>query len=296
LIEFHLVSAGAFLYTHNSRIHAGNTFILAFIIAHSLNAHSQEEVSSMPDVMVVLPTYNEAENLAVMLDTLLGMTEIALRVLVVDDNSPDGTGKIADDYAHAHPARVYVLHRTEKNGLGPAYIAGFRHALTMNPDYIVQMDADFSHQPHYIPQLMNTLEAGYDMVIGSRFAKGGGVDTSWNPFRKLLSWFANGVYVRLVLGIPVSDSTAGYRIWKRETLIGMNLNRIAASGYVFQVEMAYVAYRLGYRIAEIPIYFPDRERGTSKMGSHIIIEAAVRTWQLLARHHGLDPSQRQPIP
>ncbi|MBL8131288.1 MAG: polyprenol monophosphomannose synthase [Anaerolineae bacterium] len=249
----------------------------------------------MTDVMVVLPTYNEAENLPLMLDALLKLPEVALRVLVVDDNSPDGTGRIADEAARRDPQRVAVLHRTEKNGLGPAYIAGFRRAIELGAETIIQMDADFSHQPSYIPQLIAKLDSGFDLVIGSRFVRGGGVDKTWSFFRKLLSWFANGVYVRLLLGIPVSDSTGGYRIWRRETLIGMGLERISANGYVFQVEMAYVAQRLGYRLTEIPIYFPDRERGKSKMGSHIIFEAAVRVWQLLLRHHGLTPSQRKPL-
>lgn len=246
----------------------------------------------MSDVMVVLPTYNEAENLPPMLDALLNLPNVPLRVLVADDNSPDGTGKIADDYAARFPERIYVLHRTEKAGLGPAYIAGFRRAMELGADAIIQMDADFSHQPRYIPELIAKLESGYDLVIGSRFVKGGGVDKSWSAFRKLLSWFANSVYVKALLGLPISDATGGYRIWRRETLIGMDLNRVGANGYVFQVEMAYVAFKLGYRLTEIPIYFPDRERGKSKMGSHIIFEAAVRVWQLLARHRSLTPSQR----
>lgn len=249
----------------------------------------------MPDVMVVIPTYNESENLPLMLDALLNLPGTALRVLIVDDNSPDGTGKIADEISTRHPNRVVVLHRTEKNGLGPAYIAGFRRAMELGAQYIIQMDADFSHQPSYIPQLISTLESGYDMVIGSRFVRGGGVDKTWSFFRKLLSWFANGVYVRILLGVPVSDSTGGYRIWRHETLRGMGLDRIGANGYVFQVEMTYVAYKLGYRLTEIPIYFPDRELGSSKMGSHIIFEAAVRVWQLILRHRTLTPNQRRPI-
>ncbi len=250
----------------------------------------------MPDVMVVLPTYNEAENLPLMLDTLTRLPGVMLRILVVDDNSPDGTGQIADDFAARAPDRIFVLHRTEKAGLGPAYIAGFRRALTAGADYIIQMDADFSHQPDYIPQLIARLESGADVVIGSRFMRGGGVDRAWSLFRKLLSWFANGIYVRVLLGIPVSDSTGGYRIWRRETLIGMDLDRIGANGYVFQVEMAYVAHKLGYRLAEIPIYFPDREKGKSKMGSHIVFEAALLVWQLIVRHRGLTVDARHPLP
>ncbi len=249
----------------------------------------------MPEITVVLPTYNEAENLPAMLDALLGLEAYRLRVLVVDDNSPDGTGSLADDAAARTPDRVSVLHRTEKAGLGPAYIAGFRRAIADGAGYIIQMDCDFSHQPHYIPALIAALENGADVVIGSRFMRGGGVDRTWSWFRKLLSWFANGVYVRLLLGIPVSDSTGGYRIWRRETLLGMGLDRIGANGYVFQVEMAYVAHRLGYRLREVPIYFPDREKGKSKMGSHIIFEAAVRVWQLIARHRSLSPADRRPI-
>ncbi len=242
--------------------------------------------------MVVLPTYNEAENLSPMIDALLALP-VSLHVLVVDDNSPDGTGALADQLATQHAGQVVVMHRTEKTGLGPAYLAGFQRAIDLGAEYIVQMDADFSHQPKYIPDLIDKLEQGYDLVIGSRFARGGGVDQSWSLYRKLLSWFANGVYVRVLLGIPVSDATGGYRIWRRETLTGMGTDRVRSNGYVFQVEMAYVAYRLGYRIAEIPIYFPDRARGKSKMGSHIVFEAALRVWQLIYRHHSLNPQMRR---
>lgn len=244
-----------------------------------------------PEIIVVLPTYNEVENLPLMLEALLALST-PLRVLVVDDNSPDGTGDLADRLAAEMPTRITVLHRTEKNGLGPAYIEGFRRAIDMGADYIIQMDADFSHQPKYIPDLIAKLESGCDLVIGSRFARGGGVDKTWSPYRKLLSWFANAIYVRALLGIPVSDATGGYRIWRRETLIGMDLRRVGSNGYVFQVEMAYIANRLGFEIAEIPIYFPDRELGQSKMGSSIVFEAALRVWQLMLRHHALNPQMR----
>ena len=240
--------------------------------------------------MVVLPTYNEAENLPLMVDALLAFP---LNILVVDDNSPDGTGEIAERLAAEHRGRISVMHRTEKSGLGTAYIAGFKQAIGLGAAYIIQMDSDFSHQPKYIPDLIAKLEEGCDLVIGSRFARGGGVDQSWSPYRKLLSWFANAVYVRVLLGIPVSDATGGYRIWRRETLIGMGLERIRSNGYVFQVEMVYVAHRLGFRIAEIPIYFPDRARGQSKMGSGIVFEAAARVWQLIYRHHALNPHMRR---
>lgn len=245
-----------------------------------------------PTITVVLPTYNERENLPRMAEALLALEIDHLNMLVVDDNSPDGTGQIADALAAAHPGRVAVLHRTEKNGLGPAYIAGFRQALAGSADYIIQMDCDFSHQPSYIPALIARLEDDHDLVIGSRFTRGGGVDRTWSLYRKLLSWFANSIYVRAILGLPISDATGGYRIWRRNTLIGLGLDRVGSSGYVFQVEMAYVAYRLGFRIAEIPIYFPDRTAGESKMDASIQIEAAKRVWQVRAAHHALTPTDR----
>jgi len=244
-------------------------------------------------IIVVIPTYNEAENLPRLVEALFALPDLALNLLIVDDNSPDGTGKIAHALAEGYPGRITVLDRTEKAGLGPAYIAGFKQALRLNADYIIQMDADFSHQPSYIPQMISKLEEGYDLVIASRFTKGGSVDETWSWRRKLLSWFANRIYVRILLGIPVSDATAGYRIWKRQTLIGLNLDRIRSNGYAFQVEMAYVACRLGFKVTEIPIYFPDREHGESKMDVRIPLEAAIRVWQMIVRHRGLNPRKRR---
>lgn len=246
-----------------------------------------------PTVMVVLPTYNERENLPLMVEALFALQLPGFRLLVVDDNSPDGTGKLADELAAQHPGVVHVLHRTEKNGLGPAYIAGFKRALELGADLIIQMDADFSHQPKYLPDLIARLENDVDLVIASRFMKGGGVDENWGFYRKVLSWFANSIYVRVILNIPVSDATGGFRIWRRSTLIGLDLERIRSNGYVFQVEMAYVTHRLGYRIGELPIYFPDRKRGQSKMDFRIQIEAALRVWQVMLRHRALKPTMRR---
>ncbi|MDL1900673.1 polyprenol monophosphomannose synthase [Anaerolineae bacterium CFX9] len=246
-----------------------------------------------PTTMVVLPTYNERENLPLMVEALFALEIDGLRLLVVDDNSPDGTGQLADELAAQHPGRIDVLHRTEKNGLGPAYIAGFKRALELGADQIIQMDADFSHQPKYLPELIAQLDSGVDLVIASRFMKGGGVDENWGFYRKLLSWFANSIYVRVILNIPVSDATGGFRIWRRATLIGLDLDRIRSNGYVFQVEMAYVTHRLGYRIGELPIYFPDRKRGQSKMDFRIQIEAALRVWQVMLRHRALTPGMRR---
>jgi dolichol-phosphate mannosyltransferase len=245
----------------------------------------------MQQVMVVLPTYNEKENLAEMVSALLDLNLPHLSILVVDDNSPDGTGQIADDLSQQHAGRVHILHRTEKAGLGPAYIAGFKRAIELGAEVLIQMDADFSHQPHYIPQLLEKIQI-YDVVIGSRFAKGGSVDKSWGVYRKLLSWWANRIYTPLILGLPIHDATGGFKVWRREVLIGMDIDRVQSNGYVFQVEMSYVAHKLGYTISEIPIYVPDRQHGTSKMDSSVAIEAALRVWQLLWRYRGLTPAMR----
>lgn len=247
----------------------------------------------MPTTTIVLPTYNEAENLPRMIAALSALNLPDLRVLIVDDRSPDGTGEMADRFAAEQPAFVSVLHRTQKTGLGPAYIAGFKVALSGGADYIIQMDCDFSHQPDYIPALIAQLEAGSDLVIGSRFVRGGGVDKTWSAYRKLLSYFANRLYVPTILQMPVYDATGGYRIWRRATLIGLGLDRIRSNGYVFQVEMAYVAFRLGYRVTELPIYFPDRAAGESKMDFRIQIEAALRVWQVRARHRALRAADRR---
>jgi dolichol-phosphate mannosyltransferase len=245
----------------------------------------------MPKTMIVLPTYNEKDNLPLMIEALFRLAVENLHVLVVDDNSPDGTGQIADEIASRN-LYVTVLHRAEKSGLGQAYIDGFKQAIRQNADYIIQMDCDFSHQPKYIPELLKAIEH-YDLVLGSRFAKGGSVDEKWSFYRKLLSWFANRVYTPFILGIAVHDATGGFRIWRRQTLIGLDLERIKSNGYVFQVEMVYVASQLGFRVAEIPIHFPDRTMGESKMDARIQLEAAARVWQLLQRHHALKPDMRR---
>lgn len=246
----------------------------------------------MPKIILVLPTYNEAENLALMVNELLALPVPDLNILVVDDNSPDGTGQIADELAAQYPQHVNVLHRQAKEGLGMAYIAGFKRALELGADYIMQMDCDFSHQPRYIPGMIEAAENA-DMVIGSRYVRGGGVDERWSIFRKGISAFANRVYVRALLNIPVNDSTGGFRLWRRQTLIGLDLDRIRSNGYVFQVELTYITHRLGYKVVEVPIYFPDRRLGKSKMDHKVAIEAALRTWQIMFRHHSLEPDMRR---
>jgi dolichol-phosphate mannosyltransferase len=236
-----------------------------------------------PKVVVVIPTYNEADNLPTMIGELLALDLAGLEVLVVDDDSPDGTGEIADDLASRHPQQVHVLHRAGKLGLGTAYIAGFGYALDHGADWVVQMDADFSHSPGYIPKFLEAIE-GYDVVIGSRYVLGGRLDEHWGWWRYLLSWWANSIYTRLILGIKVKDATAGFKCWRRATLEGIGLQQVRSNGYVFQVEMAYLTEKLGYRFLEIPIYFEDRRIGHSKMTVPVKIEAALRTWQIRWRH------------
>ncbi len=252
--------------------------------------------SAAPKVIVVLPTYNERENISRIVPALFALGIPNFHLLVVDDNSPDGTGQIVEDLSHeaAYAGKLNVLHRAEKLGLGPAYIEGFKYALALGADYVIQMDADLSHQPKYIPQL---LEMGrrFDIVIGSRYAGGGSVDEAWGPLRKLLSWWANRVYTPLILGVPIRDATGGFRVYKRDCLIGMDLDQVKANGYVFMVELAFVAHRLNYRIGELPIHFPDRAHGDSKMSSSIAFEAALRVWQIRFRHRLLKPADRRTV-
>lgn len=248
------------------------------------------------NLQVVLPTYNEAENLGPMIEALLAleMPDTQLSVLVVDDNSPDGTGEIADGLCETYAGRVRVLHRPGKQGLGKAYRAGFVEALQNGAQAILQMDCDFSHQPKYIPTLVEALKNA-DVVLGSRFVKGGSVDEKWSWWRKLLSWFANSVYIRLILHVPVRDMTGGFKLWRRETLIGLGLDRVWSNGYIFQAEMTYLAYKLGYLIKEVPIYFPDRTRGQSKMSFVIEYEAALRVFQVWQRHRRCRPHDRASV-
>jgi dolichol-phosphate mannosyltransferase len=247
----------------------------------------------MPKFTVVLPTYNEIGNLKNMVDALFALNISDFHLLVVDDNSPDGTGQLADELAANSDGHIRVLHRQEKNGLGPAYIAGFKQAIADGADYILQMDADFSHQPKYIPQMLDKLHAeNADVVLASRYVKGGSVDQSWGIYRKLLSWWANRIYVPAILGLPVRDATGGFKLWRKETLVGIDVDRVHSNGYVFQVEMSYLAHRLGYKIAEIAIHFPDRQVGESKMSSKVAIEAATRVWQLRWQYKNLKPKDR----
>ena len=243
-------------------------------------------------VTIVIPTYNEAENLPQLLSAIFKLNLPELDILVVDDNSPDGTGQIAEDKGKEYQERVKVLHRSGKLGLGTAYIQGFQIALENGAEAVGQMDADFSHPPEKVTELIQALE-GCDVALGSRYVSGGSLDERWPLWRKALSAFGN-TYARTILRLPVNDVTGGFRLYRRETLLAMPLKCIRSNGYVFQVEMAYIAYLLGFRFREVPIYFADRRWGQSKMSFRIQLEAAIRVWQLPGMYRGLGRS-RPPI-
>jgi len=232
----------------------------------------------LADCTVVIPTYNERENIAELIQRILEMSRF--RVLVVDDNSPDGTAGIVADMA-AHEPRVGLLLRPEKRGLGSAYVAGFRRALAEGAAYICEMDADFSHDPAYLPQLLAAAETRYDLALGSRYVPGGGT-TDWGIVRQMISRGGN-LYARAILGLPVMDATGGFRCYRRRVLETINLDDIQSNGYAFQIELVYRTLRAGFRIGELPIIFPDRRVGRSKMSKRIVLEALINVWRLRFR-------------
>jgi|SRR5215813_12430357 len=219
-------------------------------------------------VLVIIPTYNERENLSAIIEIIQERVP-SVDVLIVDDNSPDGTGSLADELAHQHPDKIFVLHREGKEGLGPAYVAGFKFALEHEYDTIVQMDADFSHDPKYLPRFFAEIETA-DLVVGSRYVDGGGV-VNWDFKRRLLSRAAN-FYVRTLTGMPLADATAGFKCWRRDALAAIDFSDIYANGYVFLAEMSYQAVRKKFRITELPIVFVERRLGRSKMDWRIVTE------------------------
>jgi len=229
----------------------------------------------MSRAIVVVPTYNEAENLPLLVPEILAQ-DPRLEILVVDDGSPDGTGQIADRLVEAEN-RVHVLHRDGKQGLGPAYRAGLKRALELGADFVIQMDADFSHPPSSLPQLLEEIES-HDVVLGSRYLNGITV-VNWPIERILISWFGN-VYARRISGLPISDTTGGFRCIRRELLEKMGFERIHANGYAFQIEMNYRFVKQGARIKEVPFFFVDRTRGTSKLNFRIGLEALWVVWWL----------------
>jgi glycosyltransferase involved in cell wall biosynthesis len=226
-------------------------------------------------IAVIVPTYNERENIESLVEQLLALP-IDVHVIVVDDKSPDGTGAIVDRLAEAHNYRVKVIHRAGKLGLGTAYVAGFKRALDEGADLICTMDADFSHNPRYIPHMVERIDQGYDLVIGSRYVHGGGTN-GCTLVRKLLSWGANA-FARLMLNLHAQDATAGFRCYRREVLEDVGIDAIKADGYSFLIEMLYRVQRLGWRVGETPILFENRRQGVSKISQDEIVKAV---WTVL---------------
>ncbi|OGJ90240.1 MAG: dolichyl-phosphate beta-D-mannosyltransferase [Candidatus Raymondbacteria bacterium RifOxyC12_full_50_8] len=236
-------------------------------------------MSENKKTLIILPTYNEQENLEKAIAAIFVVVPGA-NILVVDDNSPDGTGAIADRVA-AEDQRVFALHRAGKSGLGKAYLDGFRYALEKGYDYIFEMDADLSHDPRYLPDFFSAVETS-DLVIGSRYIKGVNV-INW-PMARLLLSFAGNMYARFVTGMNVTDLTGGFKCFRREALAALDFSKISSSGYSFQIEVSYILWKKGFRIREIPIIFVDRQFGETKMSTGIIREALFLIWKLRFRN------------
>jgi dolichol-phosphate mannosyltransferase len=231
-------------------------------------------------VLVLVPTYNECDNLPLVAQAVLAHADTEL--LVIDDGSPDGTGEIADRLARESNGRLQVLHRTGERGLGRSYLDGFRAALATRADLVCQMDADLSHDPRFLPQLVAAAHGGADLVIGSRYLDGGRIE-NWPLHRTMLSGFANR-YIRLVTGLGVRDITSGFRCWRREALARFPLDRISAEGYAFLVEVTFQAAAVGLRISEVPIVFVERRQGASKLSAPVLIESLLTPWRLALAH------------
>lgn len=235
-------------------------------------------------ITIVLPTYNERENLRRLVPALLALP-LEPSLLIVDDASPDGTGQTAEDLASQFPGQIQVIHRQGERGLGSAYRLGFRRALESDAEAIGQMDSDFSHPLERLPEMLVALKE-FDIVVGSRYTPGGSVDAHWPLWRKGLSRWGN-FYGRSILGLPMKDVTGGFRLWRRDALASLPLERIRSNGYVFLIEMAFVAYRLGFNFGEVPIHFADRTWGQSKMNWRVQFEAAWRVWWVRAAYRDL---------
>jgi dolichol-phosphate mannosyltransferase len=235
---------------------------------------------SAPRVLVVTPTYNERDNLPLLVEGVLAHPNF--RMLVVDDGSPDGTGKLADELAAKYPGRIDVMHRTGQRGLGRSYIDGLRKAIAQHDvDLVCQMDADLSHNPEYLPALAAAAASDFDVVIGSRYLNGVSV-VNWPLHRIFLSAFANR-YIRAVTSLTPNDCTSGFRCWRRESLAKLPLDRMVSDGYAFLVEMLFEARRVGCRIGEVPIIFVERRQGQSKVSSGVLLESLITPWRLVFR-------------
>jgi dolichol-phosphate mannosyltransferase len=237
--------------------------------------------------LVVVPTFNERANLPILVSGLMRHPNV--RVMVVDDQSPDGTGEVAEALAREHAGRIEVVHRTERRGLGRSYVDGIKKAICEPVDVICQMDADLSHDPAHLPDLVAAADRA-DVVIGSRYIPGGAI-VNWPLRRRLLSRFAN-VYIRAVTRLSARDCTSGYRCWRREALAALPLDRFVSDGYSFIVEMLYAASRRGCRIAEVPITFVERRHGESKLSGAVLVESAITPWRLIATRGRADRGAR----
>jgi dolichol-phosphate mannosyltransferase len=239
--------------------------------------------------LIVIPTYNEIENLRSLVTEVLSKVHEKTHLLIVDDNSPDGTGDLADQLSREND-RVHVLHRARKLGLGTAYVAGFKYGLQRDFEVLVEMDCDFSHDPKYLAAFFSEIEAGADVVVGSRYVPGGGT-VNWGLGRRIISK-GGSLYARTVLGVRLSDLTGGFNCWRRSVIEAIGMDDIKSDGYSFQIEMKFKAWQKGYKIVEVPIVFEDRYLGKSKMSKHIVVEAMGRV--LLMRLQSLWPGQLLP--
>ncbi len=246
-----------------------------------------------PDTYVIVPTYNEIDNISELLQQLLDLP-VGIGAIVVDDNSPDGTGQKADEWAAEHPGRVHVVHRPGKMGLGTAYIAGFKEALyQLNAKRVMTMDADFSHNPRYIPAMIELSKTKH-VVIGSRYVQGGGqINCTWK--RVWLSKIANGV-AKTLLGLEAKDTTAGFRLYRREVLESIPLDQVFSSGYSFLVEMLFMCQRRGWQIGEVPIIFEDRRKGTTKISRQEVFKAQYTVFRLFVRRLRGGEPRRPAVP
>jgi dolichol-phosphate mannosyltransferase len=237
----------------------------------------------MSKTTIVIPTYNEAENVPLMAEAIFALNLEGVQLLIVDDDSPDGTAAITKKLTEKYPGKIHLLHRVGRRGLGSAYVEGFRWAIEQGSDYIFQMDADFSHPPDQLPVMLRLIP-DYDVVVGSRYVTGGRLDERWGWHRRFLSWWANSVWVHLWLGVKTHDATAGFKCWKSAALQKIDLGNVQSTGYGFMVELCYLAERAGLRIFETPIYFRERDLGQSKMSLKVQLHAAARVIEIRQRH------------
>ena len=240
--------------------------------------------------LVLIPTYNEKDNLPILVTDLMAIPGVS--VMVLDDQSPDGTGKVADDLAAKFHGRVYPVHRTGQRGLGVSYLDGFHRAIESDYDFVGQMDADLSHDPKYLPEMIQAAAAGADLVIGSRYLNGISV-VNWPLRRIILSQFAN-FYIRTITGLHLRDITTGYRCWRRQSLARLPLDRIVSDGYAFLLDVTFMAADAGLQIAESPIIFVERRQGASKLSSGVLMESLITPWKLILRH-GRIRARRPPV-